>query len=529
MKRPNLLFVMTDQQKATSLDLYNTTANYVETTSLRRLAEAGVTFDAGYCPFPLCVPSRISMLTGRYPSHSGFIGNSPYMEDQYDSLWGRAKQQGYRTMLVGKDHAYYRASIGGAPGEHPSFMDTIFDRMYCALHNDFQPPEIERDLPHVRPWLRQNPTLHTIWGSDVAPWNGEESVTARLCDVSVEYLRDWVREDRDDDTPFAMWLSFPDPHELYQAPRDVFEMLDPASITLPPNWESDIGSRSEYIQFMHWYFNNGGVPEEKVLQLIRVYLAMCKNVDIQLGKVFAYLQEIGEWENTIIVFTSDHGDFNGEHQLIQKFNCGYDGCCRVPLLLAWPGHTAAAGRHYEDPVNLTDLPATLCSLLQWPGLDRDQGQSLAGVLIDNDETTMPFTVIESGKPGENLTLRDIENFPNHRYDVTPTGRWCYDPPHRFGGKMYAVRSRDYKLIVRQDQASELYNMKEDPWETHNIAGTAGTEMEELRHYRYLAQHLARIAPYKDGTVFAKQDAWYRAGGDRTWEESLPSDEDTKGS
>jgi arylsulfatase A-like enzyme len=519
-KRPNLLFIMTDQQKATSLDLYNSGPNAIETTSLRRLAEMGTTFQAGYCPYPLCVPSRITMLSGVYPSSSGFIGNGPYMGDRFDTIFSRAKDEGYHTMLVGKDHAYATASIGGDPGNHPEFMDAIFDRMYCALHNGYQPPEIERDLPEVRPWLNGNPALQQIWGSDVAPWNADRSVTARLCEVADEWLGDWETQGRPDGTPFAMWLSFPDPHEYYQAPKDVFESIDPASIDLPPNWESDIGSRSEYIQFMHWYFNAGGVPEETVLKLIRVYLAMCKNVDLQLNRVLDRLERMGELENTLIVYTSDHGDFNGEHQLIQKFNCGYDGCCRVPLILAFPGR-GVAGRLCPDPVNLADLPSTICEALDWKPLAADQGRSLADMVFSETYDPRDYTVIESGVPGESLTRADIANFPNHRYDRMPVGRWSYDPPHRFGGKLYAVRSRDYKLITRQDQRAEFFDMKNDPWETNNRIDEPALQDEIFRHTRFLVNHLARIACRQPDVIIAKQDDWYRAGGSQTWEECLP--------
>lgn len=519
-RRPNLLFIMSDQQKATSLDLYNQGGNSIETTSLRRIADSGITFNAGYCPYPLCVPSRISMLNGMYPSSTGYIGNTPFMEDKYDTVFSVARSRGYRTMLVGKDHAYCRASIGGDPENHPEFMDRIFDRMYCALHNGFQPPEIERDLPEVRPWLNGNPLLHQIWGSDVAPWNSDRSVSARLCEVADEYLTDWSTQDRPDGMPFAMWLSFPDPHEFYQAPKDVFEMIDPDSITLPPNWESDIGNRAGYIQFMHWYFNRGGVPEETVLKLIRVYLAMCKNIDLQLNRVLDRLETLGELENTLIIYTSDHGDFNGDHQLIQKFNCGYDGCCRVPLLIGYPG-TGIAGRVCDEPVNLADLPATIGDILGWDDFRQTQGQSLADVVVNETYQPRDFTVVESGVPGESLTMADTRNFPEHRYDVTPVGRWCYDPPHRFGGKMYAVRSKDYKLIVRQDQKAEFYDMKHDPWETVNRIDDSEMSRLILDHYQYLAQHLCRISTNSPEVTIAQQDKWYRAGGDKTWSESLP--------
>lgn len=517
--KPNLLFIMTDQQKATSLDLYNPSGSAAETRALRGLAEEGTVFENASCPYPLCVPSRISMLTGIYPSASGFVGNGPYIEDRYETVFGAAKQRGYRTMLVGKDHAYTKAAIGGDPGMHPAFMDTIFDSMYCAMHNTYQPPEIERDLPHVRPWLNETSVLHRIWGSEVAPWTSRQSISARLCDVAMENLDRWDAEDRPDDIPFALWLSFPDPHELYQAPADVYESIDPTSIALPPNWESDIANRAEYIRFMHWYFNAGGVPEEEVLKLVRVYLAMCKNVDMQLERLFAFLRRRGLWENTVVVYTSDHGDFNGEHQLIQKFNAGYDGCCRVPLMIAQPG--ASQSRRYAGPVSLTDIPSTLCDLLGWDRFAADQGCSLAETVLSGAPRAVNYTVTESGLYGESLTTRDIANFPNHRYDRRPVGRWSYDPPHRFGGKLYAVRSADYKMIVRQDQKTELYDMVADPWETRNIAEERGFEQTVRQHYGLLTDHLMRISQKQPDTRIASQDDWYRAGGNKAWEEVVP--------
>ncbi|MBN1865489.1 MAG: sulfatase-like hydrolase/transferase [Victivallales bacterium] len=520
MRKPNLLFIMTDQQKATSLDLYNSQVNFIKTSALRELAREGTVFNASYCPYPLCVPSRISMLTGMHPSFSGYVANTPFIEDRHDTIFQAAKKRGYRTMLVGKDHAYCEASIGGDNGHHPKFMDNIFDKMYCALHNGYQPPEIERDLPHVRPWLNQTDVLHRIWGSEIAPWNSDQSVTARLCQVAEEYIQEWDRVDRKTDTPFCMWLSFPDPHEYYQAPKDVVECIDPATIQLPPNWESDIGGRAEYIQFMHWYFNSGGVPQEEVKKLIRVYLAMCMNVDIWLGKLFSFLKKNGIWEETLIVFTSDHGDFNGEHQLIQKFNCGYDGCCRVPLIMAWPGRSVQ-GRVYEHPVSLVDIPSTICDILGWERLREDQGNSMKDVLFDETPSEREFTVYESGVAGESLTKKDIPNFPGHRFDVEPIGRWSYDPPHRFGGKMYAVRTKDYKLIVRQDQANEFYDMKTDPWETRNVYNDTSYTAQIIKHFSHLSEYLVKVSQKRAGSSIAPQDEWYRAGGNLQWEQSLP--------
>jgi arylsulfatase A-like enzyme len=519
-KRPNLLFIMTDQQKATSLDLYNTESSAIETKALRMIAEEGVIFDASYCAYPLCSPSRMSMLTGIYPSNTGLLFNNVFMEDKYENVFSAAKQNGYKTMLIGKDHAYAKGQIGGEPGEHPAYMDSIFDQMYLAFHMDYQPLEVQKDLPDVLPWFKANDEFKRLWGCDAAPWDSSQSISARMCEVAEAYIREWDKDQSNQDQPFAMWLSFPDPHEYYQAPYDVVASIDPESIELPPNWQSDMGNRSEYIQFMHWFFNHGGVSEAEAKKLIRIYLAMCKNVDMQLEKLFSYLKQSGIWENTLIIFTSDHGDFNGEHQLLQKFNAGYDGCCRVPLLVALPGKSIA-GRRFADPVNLADLPSTICELMGWNRFARDQGRSLVDVILSPEYAKREYTVVESGVPGDSLTLDDIRNFPEHRYDAIPQARYCYNAPHRFSGKMYAVRSTDYKLIVRQGQKMEFYDMRNDPWEQRNIGDDPMYQAEIVKHYHYLTEHLAHISARDEKGVIAEQDSWYQLRGNKTWEESIP--------
>ena len=522
MKQPNILFIQTDQQKAKSLDLYSD-INSISTTNLKMLAENGVVFENSYCPYPLCVPSRISMLTGEYPSSSGYLGNAPTMYDSYgdETIFSAAKKHGYHTMLVGKDHAYGSNcppdSLSGEDENYPDFLGDIFDRMHFAWHGNTMTPETNKELPHIEPWIQYQDELEKLWGSEVAPWDSNESVSSLLSDKAVEFMKDW--QNGSEDKPFAMWLSYPDPHERYQAPTDVVEMINKEDIELPLNWESDINNRSEYIQFMHWYFNKGGVPESKVKKLIRVYLGMCLNVEIQLGKVFDCLKEMGEWENTIIFYVSDHGDFNGEHQLIQKFNCGYDGCTHIPMIVAWPGHSKD-GRHCLEPVNLTDIPATICELLGWEKFSQDQGQSFADILLEETYEERKYTVVESGIPSESLTTKDVKNFPKHRYDRKTEGRWCYDPPHRFGGRMYVVRSKDYKLIVRQDKKSEFYNMKDDPWETKNIFGKPKYQKEIINHFEYLVHHLGRVSYKQEDTFIAPQDNIYEAGGDKTWQEYL---------
>lgn len=518
MKRPNLLLIQTDQQKASSLDLYNRDINYIRTEHISELAANGVVFENGYCPYPLCVPSRIAMMCGQSPNSTGHIGNAPKdIAGQRWTLFDQLKSAGYHTMLVGKDHCY------GMPGKGETLEDRwtpspavsrVFDEVYSTFHGRYQTPDTRRDCPALEPFIRNHAALSQLWGSAIAPWTAEETQTAATCNAFIARVE---RQRRAGDQPFACWLSICDPHEPYQAPQEIYDRMADECIGLYPSRHADFSNRAETMQFFRWYFNAGGpVPDEVQEQLIRVYLAMCKNVDVQLGRVFACLKANDLWENTLIIYTSDHGDLTGELGLLQKFNCAYDGAAKIPLIMAWPGATRRRKR-VDIPVNLVDLPATICGVLGIDPLPGDQGTDLSPVLLGDASLDKAYTVVESGVPGLGLTCRDIANFDSHRYHVTPRKRGAYDPPHRYAGRTYAVRTRRHKLITREGQCNELYDMQEDPWETTNMAGEPGMGDVVQAHLLHLVDHLTRQFSYPPTTRIAKQDDLYPLGGDMSWD------------
>jgi len=524
LRRPNILLIQTDQQKASSLDLYNRDVNYIKTEHISQLAEEGVVFDNTYCPYPLCVPSRTSMMCGQYPSTTGYIGNEPCgMAGKKMTLFDLLKSVGYRTMLVGKDHAYGLPRPGANPAEKwtpPKEMKAVFDDIYTAWHGMFHSPDTNRDCPKLEPFLQAHDSLSQLWGAEVAPWSTDETQTAAICNAFIDLAG---KHSRSSSQPFACWLSISDPHEPYQAPRDMYERMEQERIGFYPNRDSDFSNRAEYMQFFQWFFNAGGpIPEEDELRLIKVYLAMCKNVDLQLGRVFDFLKKKGLWEDTLVIFTSDHGDLTGEHRLLQKFNCTYNGSAKVPLIVSWPGRTQGQKR-VKTPVNLVDLPATICSLLGIDPLPDDQGMDLSPALLRDRVLDKKYTVIESGVPGPGLTCKDIQNFSTHKYNIIPKKRNAYDPPHRYAGRTYAVCSERYKLITREGQCNELYNVEQDPWEIENLAQKPDMKEVVEEHLLYLVKHLTDQFVYPADTKIAPQDALYPLGGDKSWDECAAED------
>ena len=488
-KQPNIIFCFTDQQKATSLDTYQQDCSAIRAANFERITQAGTLFEAAYCAYPLCLPSRIATMTGRYPSASGYIGNGPWLDPEAPCLQTQLKAQGYMNYLAGKDHCFahpHKSTCENDPG-----LTARYDRTFLALHNDVQPKEVEEALPHLLEYFAKTPEIHTIWGATEAPWDSDKTLTTKLTDVALGFMEDHLEEHPD--KPFFLHWGPPDPHEYYQAPRDVAERFPIEDIKLPPSLGCDLSDRAQFVQYMHWYFNHGERPpsEADYKQLLRIYLAMCQHVDDQLGRILDFVQERGLWENTIFVFSSDHGDMAGEMALAHKWNGLYDGMIRVPLAIAAPGNPdLLAGQRCDAPVNLVDLAATLCEFAGTEAPKGNQGASLVPLMDGTGSREYAF--LESGLAGRGMTMGDVKNFPDHDWSRPTSDCAPYDPPHRWTGRCLGVRDKRYKLITREGQSDELYDLISDPWETRNLIGESELKETVLRLKQALFEHTATL-------------------------------------
>lgn len=494
-KKPNIILCYSDQQKATSLDLYNRDCTAIKARNLKRLVEKGTLFENAYCTYPLCVPSRIALMKGIYPSASGYVGNCVHPGCDEDSLLDRLKANGYVTYLSGKEHTWSMGLREGGKNPPPEVAQR-YDYIFAALHNTHQPPEMQEALPEFMPFIMRSKLCRTIWGADIPPWGRDQTITKVLTDKALEFMES--HRERHPEQPFLLHWSPPDPHEFYQVPQDYADQFPLDEIVLPPNWNADLSDRAEYVQFMRWYFSAGDrAPSETDLKkLIQVYLGMCQLLDDEMGRIIDSIEERGEMDNTIFVFTSDHGDMCGELGLAQKWNGLYDGMTRIPLVITHGSNEWKKNSRVSCPVSQVDLAATLCEMAGIEPPAGQQGESLCGVMAGTG--TRRYAFFESGMSGRGLTLQDTEKFPGHKWHVPTTDGAPYDPPHRWTGRCFGVRSERYKLTVREGQTSELYDMQDDPWEQRNciddpaLAGTV-TELNEQ-----ILQHMLRTAPNLKG-------------------------------
>ena len=341
-RHPNVLLIMADQLAPQVLPAYGHAR--VKTPHLDRLAEQGVVFENAYCNFPLCAPARFSMLSGRLPSRIGAFDNACELPATVPTFHHHLRLAGYRTCLAGKMHF-----VG--PDQLHGYEERITTDIYPA---DFLwSPDWRLD---DESWLEWYHSMRAVLDSGIH----RRSVNVAYDDeVEFEAVR-WLHEHADggDRRPFALTVSFISPHDPYLAPprwweeyRDVG--IDPPRVADIPLAERDSHSRR------HWFLtgrHREAVGEEDILRMRRAYYAMTSYVDAKVGRLLETLADIGAADDTLVVFTADHGDSLGERGLYFKMSF-FEWSVRVPLIVHAPfGLRAAAGAGQRLPSRSVSHP-----------------------------------------------------------------------------------------------------------------------------------------------------------------------------
>ena len=466
MQKPNVLVITADQMKATASHLYGSA--FCETPSLERMAREGVLYENAFTPHPLCVPARVSFWTARYPhSHGARTNETPTPEGARHAfrIW---KNDGFHAALIGKNHCFARA-------EDLDLFDT-----WCEIgHYGLPERRLNKGMRWFRPTerveaahaVRRNmPARSPRFSYAVTDFPLEDYSTGLVAGQAVRFL-----EERGDE-PFALWVSFPDPHEPYEAPQCYAEMYGPAAVELPPWREGEFATAPERNRVLHQILGLEGESEREVRELIGVYHAMVRFVDDGVGMILDALARLGLREKTIVVFCSDHGDFAGEHAMAYKGGAFYDCLTHVPLILSWPTEIPA-GRVDHGLANLIDVVPTILELQGFDAPSSMQGQSLSTV-TGAERRDAAFS--EYGAGGSPFTMEDLVAFPQ------PYGLRALMDTLRLReaeGRRKMIRTEEWKYVHDpMGDEDELYNLQEDPWELRNVANDparAGT-LHDLR-------------------------------------------------
>lgn len=432
--RPNVLFIMSD-------DLNNSLGCYghplVHSPNIDRLAARGVRFERSYCQFPLCGPSRNSMLTGLHPNSTGIHLNQVIFRQtipSHVSLPQAFRLDGYFAGRIGKMYHYnVPKSVGTNGHDDPGSWELELNPAGCDRM--IEEPDIFSLIPGVF-----GGTLS--WYA--SPRGDEEHTDGMLAEDAC-----WVLERcaRRPERPFFLAVGFYRPHTPYVSPSPYFDRYDPSEMPVVQGWEEDQQDLPQDALGSH-KAEHEKLTDDLRRQALQAYFSAVTFVDAQVGRVLDKLDELGLADNTIVVFTSDHGYHLGEHGLWQKLSL-FEESARVPLIIAGPG--VVPGGVAEAPVGLIDLYPTLAEMCDVPSPDNLQGQSLAAMLRDPSE------------PGQGWAVTQVRR-----------GRGAQ---MRFG---YSIRTPRWRYTQWDEgrRGEELYDHQSDPREQHNLAWN---ETDRLKH------------------------------------------------
>ncbi|QDT15289.1 sulfatase [Alienimonas californiensis] len=437
-ERPNVLLICADDLTS-CLDEPG-----VVTPNLDRLRERSVTFERAYCQYPLCNPSRSSMLSGLRPDTTGIYGNgTPIREAVPDvvTLPQLFKKNGYFTARVGKIYHY------GNPGDIGT--DSLDDpESWNRVINPAGRDKAEEGLiVNYTPKRGLGSSLSVLEaaGTDLEQTDGLVAVGAEA--LMTEHLN------KNPGKPFFIAAGFFRPHCPYVAPKAHFEPYPQGSVTVPPFDGQPAGvpdAAVSNIKPYPWY----GVTKEQADDSKRAYYASVTFLDANVGRLLDALDEAGQTENTIVVFWSDHGYHLGEKGLFKKQSL-YERAARAPMTIAAPGVTdtgAGAGGTCERPVEFVDLYPTLADLA---GLGDQAPERLEGVSL------VP------------LLKNPAADWDRPAFTQTQRNR-------KYGGMGYSVRNARWRFTRWGDGSTELYDHSADPDEDRNLAADpqhAGTAKE----------------------------------------------------
>lgn len=403
-ERPmNVLFIMADDMAA-RLGSYGAP---VRTPNLDRLATQGVSFDRAYAQFPWCAPSRASLLTGTRPDTTRVMDlSTPFRQALPDikTLPQYFKDQGYYSGRVGKIfHQGVPGDIGrDGPDDTQSWTEVVNPR---GRDKDAE----NGALINLTPGLPYGSAAAYLadGGTD------EEQTDGKVATAAIDMLK------ANKDKPFFIGVGFYRPHVPEVAPKKYFDLYPLETIRIAgetPETLSKVLPASKA-----WTPDNIGMTADEQKRMIQAYFAATSFMDAQVGRVLSALKELGLEDNTIVVFTSDHGFMLGEHGQWMK-NILWEDSARVPLIVRTPG-MKVAGTRSDRTVELLDLYPTLTELVGLPHYDRNQGQSLRPLLADPDDRQWTKPALSQVRGGRSVRT---ERWRYTEWEEGALGRELYD-------------------------------------------------------------------------------------------------------
>jgi arylsulfatase A-like enzyme len=434
MKKPNILIFMTDHQRGDSV------LGRAIMPNSDRQRQQGVTFTETFCPAPHCCPARATFFTGLYPSqhniwHNVNVGNA-ITRDLAEGVktWGEDLQEaGYRMWYSGKWHVSHHESPADrgwncCPSTGSDYSGAKTGNpwpMYKKLAESGL--AVERGPDQI---VREGYPSFTISGVS----NEEKHGDTRVVREAAAKLEELTSEESDQ--PWCLYAGCIGPHDPYNVPQKYLDMYDINDIELPANFHDDMLDKPNFYRRTKENFDQ--LTEDEHKKSILHFLAYCTYEDALLGQLLDALEASGQADDTVVIATSDHGDYMGEHGLWAKGVPCFRGAYHVPMIVRWTNGLANPGRDVDEMISLADIAPTMLELADVETDREFVGESLVPFLKDetvNDWRDMMFTQTNG----------------NELYAIQ---RACFD--------------KDFKMVYNGFDYDELYDLRKDPHELKNV-------------------------------------------------------------
>ncbi|MCP5262474.1 MAG: sulfatase-like hydrolase/transferase [Rhodoferax sp.] len=473
---PNILLIMSDQQRA---DCFGFEGRKLRTPHLDRLARQGTRFSACITSNPVCQPTRASILTGQlcltHGVHDNGIDLDPAVGEQgfagtladkagYDTaFFGKAHFATYHTFVPTGSPECVRSSANFGPDWFGPYMGFQHVEMMLIGHNWFLPETPPFGL-HYEHWFHadgegaEKNRLYQLGNGDThgaaQTWHSQLPVAWHNSSWTADRAIEWLRQPARHERPFCAWVSFPDPHHPFDCPEPWSRLHRPEDVDLPVHRSRDLERRpwwhkaavenepqgpAENVATRKQFSRIAPQTDAQLREIIANTYGQIALIDHQVGRILNALDESGLADNTLVIFTSDHGDWLGDHGLILKGPMLYEGLLRVGLIVRGPG--VAAGQVVDQPVSTLDLSATFLDLAGVDAQLAQHGTSLRALLAGQDAPRACARCeweLLPGRVGVGLSLR-------------------------------CVRTAHAKLTLElKTGAGEMYDLRADPHEMHNV-------------------------------------------------------------
>ncbi len=421
--QPNILFIQADQMASFVLPLYNPQAQAL-IPNLTALAKDGVLFNNAYCNSPICCPSRACMFTGALSSENEVWGNGSEFASDMPTMMHFLKSAGYRNIVSGKTHFIGADQLHG------------FDK---RLTTDIYPSDFGWTInwkPHVEE--RAGTSVKKLEVSGLCKTNNQILYDSEVQFRALEFLRYESLEPKDD--PFMLHVSFTQPHEAYQSvPKfwDLYENVDIKMPSQPEDTEAEMHAVTRWLK-VHHGIDKHPPSRETIIASRRAYYAMITQIDEYVGELTDELKHLDLYDDTIIIFTSDHGDMMGERGMWFK-RTFYDASVKVPMIVHNPKRYAA--KKTDAIISLADLCPTIA----------DMGGAGAVAKQRGSRSSESFKSLLEGPASTWKNQAAMEYF----------GPGIEEP-------WLCVRKDNFKYVYTRNHEPLLFNVKDDPTEVNNL-------------------------------------------------------------